>query len=168
MVVIAGTNHLIQMAIGAGNIRAAKGLYAFLTALCREYAVCTVAEEMSAEALAQCKLTWSVPMQVAESLHIRHRFCDPDGAERRRLGVAEDESILRAMTAVQGMSERETESRVAVERAKRERYWLDQLRTLNRWPCLFVCGADHVSSFRKLLEIDGIVAIVAARDWQHT
>ena len=39
---------------------------------------------------------------------------------------------------------------------KRERCWLEELRSLNVWPVVFVCGAYHVECFRQLLESEGL------------
>lgn len=164
-VVIVGTSHSIQMATKDVKAQAGKELQDFLIGLCRTHGICAVAEELSAEALAQYQRVASIPMQTAELEKIKHRFCDPDNAERVRLGICLDENLMRAQGQLDGLSEIDIASRIATEHAKRERYWLAEIQTLNQWPILFICGANHVGNFRALLEQEGFIVFVAAADW---
>lgn len=164
-IVIVGTSHSIQVATDGDNAPAGNELQDFLVDLCRVHRIRAVAEEMSAEALAQYNRAMSVPMRVAESLKIEHRCCDPDNAERAKLGICQDENLMRARGFLEGLSENEIASRVVAEHTKRERYWLHQIRSLNQWPVLFICGANHVAAFQSLLEHEGLAALVAANDW---
>jgi len=47
----------------------------------------------------------------------------------------------------------------------REHYWLEQLQEFNRWPVLFICGAEHSLPFFDLLQANNIDAILLAKDW---
>jgi len=47
----------------------------------------------------------------------------------------------------------------------REREWLKRLISADMWPSLFICGADHVTPFRKLLESSDIVVEVLCLHW---
>lgn len=156
MVIVVGTSHPIQMA--------ALELKPFLENLCRQFNVRAVAEELSEEALTEKKCAASIPMQVATALRVPHQFCDPNRAVRAKLEISQENDIR-----VQGfpsvLSESEVAARLAESHAKRERYWLEQLRNLDVWPVLFVCGADHVASFCQILKREGIAAHVAAGDW---
>ena len=71
----------------------------------------------------------------------------------------DDEALLR------DWGSDEIAQRKAESHEKRERYWLEQLRRFDKWPVLFVCGAEHVTSFRNLLEQENITVFVAATDW---
>jgi hypothetical protein len=156
MVIVFGTSHTIQTA----DLK----LKPFLESLCQKFKVHAVAEEMNEEALAEKGCTTSIPMQVASALQIPHRFCDPNRMERVRLEIRQENDI-RISAFPSTLPESEVATRVAESHAKRERYWLEQLRSLNFWPVLFVCGAEHVASFRHLLKQEGIVAHIAAKDW---
>ena len=158
MVIVVGTSHTIQTTDPA--------LQPFLVTLCRKFNARAVAEEMSEEALAEKNRDASIPMHVAKALHIRHRFCDPDKTQRAKLDIRQENDLrIEAFLSNCTLSEPDIAARVADSHAKRERYWLDQLRDLKVWPVLFVCGADHVASFSQLLKQQGMAVHVAAEDW---
>lgn len=156
MIIIVGTSHTIQVS----DLE----LKPFLESLCQEFKVHAVAEEMNEEALAEKHCTASIPMQVASELQIPHRFCDPNMTERVKLGIRQENDI-RISAFPCTLAEPEVAACLAESHAKRERYWLEQLRSLNLWPVLFVCGADHVASFCHLLKQEDIVVHIAAEDW---
>ena len=66
---------------------------------------------------------------------------------------------------LKGWEEREIQEQVA-ERidGPRERYWLKKLTEWNRWPALFVCGANHSDRFMGLLRKENLEAVLVARD----
>jgi hypothetical protein len=162
MVLIVGTSHSIQL--GTQDHTVAEGLKFFLENLQHTYNIRAVAEEMSSEALAENQCIDSVPMRVASSLGIKHRFCDPGRCERASLGIRQENDI-RASGFLYGWSEHKISSLILKSHAIRERYWLKELRALGEWPVIFVCGADHVASFCALLKLEGITAYVEAEDW---
>lgn len=156
MVIVVGTSHTLQ--------RTSMELNAFLKDLCEEFKARAIAEEMSEEALSQNGCGASIPMQVARASALKHRLCDPNNAERAKLGIRQ-EADIRAHALPATLPESEVATSLADSNAKREQYWLEQLRGLNEWPVLFVCGADHVASFCRLLKHEGIAPHVAAEDW---
>ena len=155
-VIIIGTSHSIQIA--------SPELKTHLARLCKELTIRAIAEEMSKEALLESSYIASIPMQVAEALRLPHRFCDPDRAERTRLKIRQENEIRKSAFLV-SLPEAEVIARLSESHAKRESYWLRQLRDLNLWPVLFVCGANHVRSFGELLRRECIAMRVAAEDW---
>lgn len=156
MVIIIGTSHSIQL-------KSDKLKY-FLEDLCRVHNISAVVEEMNSDTLEERDCSASIPMQVARFLGVLHLFCDPSRAERVRLDILQENDI-RAQGFLRNWFEEEVQQRIAESHAKRERYWFDQLRDLDQWPILFICGADHVKSFSLLLEKNGIEVHIAARDW---
>jgi hypothetical protein len=156
MVIVVGTSHTIQTTDVA--------LQPFLKKLCRQFDIQAVAEELNEEGLAERNCTSSIPMQVAIALKIPHRSCDPNRIERTKLDIWQENDI-RISVFPSTLPESEVKKRVADSYKKRERYWLERLRSLNLWPVLFVCGANHVASFCRLLKGEGIVAYIAAEDW---
>ncbi len=158
MIIIVGTSHSIQTV----DLE----LEAYLVNLCKEFKVFAVAEEMNRDALAERDCSTSIPMQVANALQLPHRLCDPNREQRAKLEIRQENDIrMQAWRTDSELSEPEIAELVAESLAKRERYWLEQLRDFNVWPVLFVCGADHVPSFCQLLKQQGISVHVAAEDW---
>jgi hypothetical protein len=99
-----------------------------------------IAEEMSIEILRNWRCTEpSIACQLAKELCIEHRYCDPDKATRQKLSIDDFE--------------------------KRERHWLEQLTTFDRFPALFICAADHFASFKNLLNQSGFSVVEVAPDW---
>ncbi|SRR6266446_3218247 len=154
--IVVGTSHTLQ--------RTSMELKAFLEDLCREFKIRAVAEEMSEEALSQHGGVASIPMQVARALATSHKLCDPNNAERAKLGIRQ-ETDIRVQAFPSTLPESEVMAALADSNAKREQFWLEQLQNLNVWPVLFICGADHVVSFSQLLRCHGIATHVAAEDW---
>ncbi len=118
--------------------------------------VCAIAEEMSLEALQKSHHPSlppgeSVPFQAAKELGRPCKYCcPPDRATRDRLGISP-----------YGDTPEDNE--------KREAYWLEQLEKLGLFPCLFVLGSSHVTSFSNLLKKSGYKAeIVHAEWWPHS
>ena len=111
-----------------------------LKELVREHQISGIAEEMSVDGLGMHRAAGgSVPFFVARDLGLPHLYCDPSREIQQRLGVESD--------------------------VERENYWLEQLRTFGGYPCLFILGATHTSSFSRLLDESGFSAIVLFDDW---
>ena len=160
MVILVGTDHTLQTT--------RLQLKAYLEGLCRKFNIRAIAEEMNAEALSDLNTVSSIPQRVAGVLRIPHRYCDPNRAERAKLDIRQENDIRKqAFLSNAALSESEIAACVAESHAKREQYWLMQLRNLNAWPVLFVCGADHVASFSELLALENISVHVAVEDWAN-
>ena len=112
-----------------------------------------IAEEMSVEGLGtnprrDLPPDESIAFQVAREMNnIPHCYCDPDTPRRQVLGIS-----------VGGKD-------TAEDTRKREADWMRRVDELDTFPCLFVCGADHVQSFRSVLERSKCRVEVLADDW---
>lgn len=152
-VYLVGTRHDYQRA-GSPESEQCR---AFIAIKCQEQQIRAIGEEMSPEALRKFAATTSVCKQVADSLRIEHRYCDPSSEEQRALEIANPGKVgLGAFSATCDYHEPDPEVREAD--AIRERRWLEQIVALNLWPTLFVCGAHHTSSFQSLLQTRRITA----------
>ena len=150
MIYIIGTGHSTQIWSGAvrdgttdTSAEDVAGFEAFLLDAATALGVVAIAEEMNEEAIGMRPGGSSVAKAVCARLGIRHAFCDPDTAERRRLGIAKEDW------------------------AAREAYWWSAMQRLV-WPVetlLFVCGACHVDGFSALLAREGTLAQIYCRDW---
>ena len=49
---------------------------------------------------------------------------------------------------------------------QREQIWIDELRSFDIFPVLFILGADHVDSFEDLLIKSGFEPFIVARAWK--
>ena len=123
-----------------------------------------IAEEMSCEALSEQGTAQSVGSQVACQRDIRHLYCDPNSQTRNRLGVRQ-EAEIRIAASFANHSEERVRQLIQESYDLREQYWLDQILTLDCWPVLFICGANHVDSFRTKIEARGLSASILTRDW---
>lgn len=100
----------------------------------------------------------------AEKLNILHRYCDPDSCQRETLGITSEQEV-----SLDGFfnnrSPQSIETRRSTEFEIREKYRQDRLLDMNTWPVLFVCGANHVESFAKILDDQTIAYEIIVRDW---
>ena len=157
-VYILGTRHRFQGTYTLSN-RATKTqlkeFKVYLRGLIDRHEVCAIAEEMSIEALKKyphpdLPSGESVPFQVAKELGLAHKYCcPPDRATRDRLGLSPDGRLG-----------------TPKDNEKRETYWLEQLEKLDSFPCLFVLGIIHVTSFSNLLEKSGYKSEIVNAEWK--
>ena len=84
--IIGVANHAFQVPGKRPKVEAT-AFMSLLQITCRQYQVRAIAEEMSPEALdgqqeSTCK-------HIADTLHLSHRYCDPNSAKRKELGIIE-------------------------------------------------------------------------------
>ena len=159
-VVLIGTSQKYQILSNA----AAPEFQALIEEVCVRFHIRAIAEEFSSEGLAQKDAAWTVCKEVADALHLRHRYCDPNNEQRAALGVR-GENDIRARGFLANWDPETIEQEVRKSHAIRERYWLERLLEVNCWPALFVCGTNHVVPFQTLLRINGISSHIRVHDW---
>lgn len=170
-VYIIGTHHHFQTTwqndrqppqVPETQIRAFKAL---LQDACTRYPIRAIAEEMNLEALANDHQSESTCKQVADRLGLPHRYCDPDTETRNRLGIPEGNPDIHMAAFFAGDDPAARIRRFRAEHEKRERYWLEQLKSLNILPSLFICGASHAGPFAALVAECGFESKLLCRDW---
>ena len=159
-VILIGTSHEYQLPGRAGS----HDFRAFVERLCFDHHVRAVAEECSQEALQAQDAAHSVCELIAGTLSVDHQYCDPDRRQRIELGILQenDIEILAWWSSDGGV---DTDRQLKLSHSKRESYWLDRLLALDRWPALFVCGANHVEGFSHLLVSHGLSVHISESDW---
>ena len=164
-----GTSHPYQTAEERCPPQGAQAFQRFLSEACRRYGIRTVAAEMNAEALAEVKRNESIPQRVAKDLSLKHRFCDPNREERGKLGIFQENYLRIKSFPNPPMPEDEIKRQLLEGDRRREQYWLECLLTEPQveWPVLFICGADHVKSFERILKDKGFSVECIAEDWSH-
>ncbi len=160
-VALIGTRHKYQF--GEDATRGA--FQNLLENACKEYIVKTIAEEKSVEALSQKHLSQSTCKIVADAMRIQHRYCDPSTQQRKELCIRQEQDI-RCEAFFKGLGQEQTEREIRASHEIRERYWLEQILSLDGWPVLFVCGANHMEAFRRMLEESKIHVDIVVWDWE--
>lgn len=157
MIHIVGTNHELQHS--AKPKRAAVALVAeargefqqYLRMQIQRLNPALVAEELVEEVL-KCMGTESTVKAVAEEFGVRHQYCDPDKATRAKLGVP---------IGTENFPEKERQKYHNI----REKYWYQEIVPFAGQTVLFVCGAEHVPSFRALLMENGCQVETLCEYW---
>ena len=163
---ILGTSHPLQ----CGSAECAQAtILAFdaeLRRLCETFKIQRITEEMTADGLAQHKVTDTVGQRVAKDFGILHQPVDLSPQER--IGISIDDSVVIATVRRYGIFDggpfREAFDDLAD--GIRERVWLARILSKEEWPVLFICGSDHAVSVRRLCRRLGIDAKVAHRDYE--
>lgn len=146
-VLLVGTRHDYQIPGNPGSDQ----FKVLLSTICREHSIRLLAEEMSVDALSRLGATISVCKQVADSLSIKHRYCDHSIEEQKALGIANPGKVSPGAFSP-SCDYYEPDPEVREANAIRRCRWLQHVIELDLWPTLFVCGAHHTASFRNLLQ----------------
>jgi hypothetical protein len=159
-VALFGTSHSYQVPDSAeSEFRAA------IEKACLNRKIRSIGEEFCAQELINRNIDVTICEQIANRFGIPHRYCDLNDEEREKLGVRH-ENLIRSQGWLLGWEQERIEREVRASHSIRERHWLYQILGLNCWPTLFVCGANHVLPFRKLLDANGITVQVIESDWE--
>ena len=147
LVYLVGVDHLIQhtCSMWADKEEQIERFSAFLARKARDLKISGLAEEFNDELLRINHTQISTVAAVAQSLGLEHLFCEPNTQEKEALGISDNDT---------------PENRDA-----RERFWLERLRPLCGKRVLFVCGDEHLHSFRAKLREAGIPAKIIAEGW---
>ena len=169
-----GTSHRFQVSNSTTVAAHTESFRLLVHDYAKRESVCAIAEEMSLAEVQNRDATKSICEEVAEALSITHCYFDPNEEERSVLGIGQENAILarvlisRPRCTTQEEAKKHAAPLIAASRAKREAEWLRRLKTVELERVLFVCGANHVDSFRNLLERNGYVACVLEQDWEPT
>ena len=143
-----GVNHEYQLGVDRGPMLRANAtpqdfaeFRDFLRIVIARHGIRGIAEEMSLSALRARDIPGdSVPCCLAKEIGLPHRYCDPDADTQAARGGMSDE--------------------------QREQYWIKELNTFDTSPVLFIVGADHSESFKRLLIESGFQPFVVESNWQ--
>lgn len=144
MLYLIGLNHLIQYTdIYSDNNRREKiqEFAQFLRQVAHKYNIELFVEEFSEEALAESNATTCTIRDVAHSLNIEHRFCDPDTYERQIYGIS------------------------GTDFNKRIRFWLARISDSFDRNILLACGDGHIDDLKTQLENKGFMPKILGRGW---
>jgi hypothetical protein len=180
MIHIIGTSHSLQVwtdAIRIGDSldttkEAVEAFESYLADVARLVKADLIAEEASAEWVANCgHRASSVAKDVATRLGIQHLFCDPDAGQRQSLGLKVGEELHTHVTKISKETGAEWadvhNAEVNKQFCTREAFWLQRLEGCdsNKRSVVFVCGANHVETFKDRLHSKQILAEIYCADW---
>jgi hypothetical protein len=182
MIHIIGTSHSLQVWTDAkrngesldARKETIEAFESYLAEVARSLKADVIGEEASEEWIAKFGPgASSVAKDVAGRLAITHLFCDPDTRQRRAMGLMVGEEMVSHATTVSGEVGGDW---LAVHKAEirkgfpaREAVWLERLERFkpNDISVVFVCGADHVDSFKAGLDAKKILARIRCREWKE-
>jgi hypothetical protein len=164
-VLVLGTDHRYQRRDKALDETQHVAFAQLLTEICRAHCIKVIAEENNADAMAEDEIEESAPQQIARTLDLIHRHCDPDLKTRARLGI-QQENQIRVSQLPKRLAENVIQEKLRASQRARELYWVEELLQLNVWPVLFICGADHSIPLLALLKSKGIQPLLIAADWE--
>ncbi len=173
-VVLLGTSHPIQRGENAPN-----KFKSVLIEECKKHKINAIAEEMN-------KGINTVASNLATELQIGHLYADPDNLERVDKGIESDcrvglvikygdkypqINIWPYEPTIDNLPAEvwEEYNRITTQSDRiRESIWLDKIADFDKWPILFICGANHFREFFKLLSVSGYFVIESHEDWMPT
>lgn len=122
-----------------------------------------IAEEWSEDSSKINHIETTVPQDIAKKYNIEHMYCDPDGKERKIIGIPNQAEIKSQLNITGLVLEGDSNHGLIIAEAKkyysiREKFWLDKIKGKLKHNMIFVCGSDHLVNFRKLLSINGYQA----------
>lgn len=170
-VVLLGTEHPIQRGEKAPDI--------FRTVLikeCKNNNVESIAEEIN-------KGDSTIASKLAADLTLEYLYADPTLQERRELSIPIDiaHDIINEYRSkypdialwpkepspdnLPNEVWEEYFGRIENANRMREQFWLEKMKSFNKWPLLFICGTDHFDEFSKLLKTSGYHVIESYKHW---
>jgi hypothetical protein len=180
MVYIVGVDHLVQY---AGPLpESVRGSFKEYIHQCvARRGIRVIAEEFSEESLHDVyHSSEGTLLRLASEMLIEHRYCDPEAADRRKLGIPYFHDLREGVKDRLGARSayftdcgvRKTVDREASSLARRfwrirEEYWLERIRDVLAIPVLFVCGHEHAAGFHLLVTERGADAEVLEPFWSR-
>ena len=143
MVYLIGVNHSVQHEGALNPLKSAEieRFKSHISESIKTNHITLIAEEFSDESIRLSGISRSVLQGVAAREGIEHRLCDPNTLERREHSIKKQ------------------------DHRKREQFWLCRIADAKNQNILFVCGSDHVTSFKELLEQSGYVVQILSDGW---
>ncbi len=118
---------------------------------------------MSEDCLPSYGITETIGKQVATKKVIRHQYVDLTDVERTTF------KIDRVSLHQTGQSAKLTDVQFATLEKfvgeLREYIWLTRILDVNRWPALFICGANHGPRVEHLFNSIGKFAVIETIDY---
>ncbi len=181
MIHLIGVNHIIQYKNNIVPLSVFADFREFLAETAKGVRASLLAEEFHEEYLGEVYFSPEGTVKaVADTLGIEHRYCDPGDAERKDLGIPYYADIRDEV--LEGMKLRKnyildpeivkrvrarTDDLVQSYFPLRENFWLERLGEDIAGSVVFICGHEHITSFKKLLQSHDIAVEVIVSFWRR-
>ncbi len=168
-VFIMGTSHPLQCGVKSCSPESIAALENVIRRILSEYSIGRIAEEMSADGLAEVlkgeETRSTVCQRIAGDIPVV--FVDLGREERAALCLGRGDIDAFMFSHGRSNSEQEWVRDVLSDLAAevRERVWVARILSGPEWPVLFVCGADHVASAKTLFTRVGVRSTIVYRDF---
>lgn len=161
-----GTDHRYQCGGRDCEPEKAEIFKAELRAFCQTYNIRRLAEEMTIDGRRNYQVNITNVETLANELQITHQEVDLNVADRELIKLG-DSAMLNGLSVTK-FKDGGGKFRAAfgqVSNDIRERVWASRILSSNPWPVLFVLGADHVKSFRRIAHRLGIESAIIYEDY---
>lgn len=173
MIYILGVNDHHYQAIIPRNNSYEDEFYDYILKHVRAKEIRHLAEEMNDEFLQrEYGAQESVCRKISNDLGISHSMCELNTDERRQLGIKSREEFMREelLRGDGTKSSEQVDKEFGAYQKKqfniRENAWFDNLQPHLSKNVLFVCGADHVNTFPRVLKSKGFKSRVICKSWK--
>lgn len=114
-----------------------------------------VAEEFSRDALVECSLESTCIKEISDLFGVTHLYCDPGIEDRRKHAIW---SINQCQAAI--FTGNADHSIFSLMNDRREDFWIEKLGQVQFTSGLFLCGKNHLNTFRvKLCRAGFLVSV---------
>ena len=162
-----GTDHRLQCG-GRDCTPEQSGVFSNeIRGVCHLYKIRRIAEEMSTDGLRNYEVDQTNIEKVAFELNLPYQQVDLNALERQALSMT-DATLL---NGIQSFRQRDGGTTLrgsidAIADEIRERIWALRILEKKPWPVLFVIGANHVKTFRKVWHRLGTDAAIVYEDYE--
>ncbi len=167
MVYLIGINHNIQHnGVDCASLELQSKFIQFLKEKIKKFNIVFIAEEFNEDALNYSRGTVATVKKVAMEAKIKHRFCDPGIKERKEKNII-SESELRNKLVIRPLMRKLNKGEQKILKTsflEREKLWFECMEDKINEPIIFICGEEHIESFKKLLNDKGGEAQIVVFD----
>jgi hypothetical protein len=174
-IIIVGTDHRLQCGVSPYTEDQIKKYENYIRELHRKYQPKFIAEEMCYYGLARNNVFETVIKKIISELltadysQVGHEYIDIpfEGKNLLNIGHSAHENFGGDVLS-SSRTERMDNFRKTLITPVRERYWLAKLLSVSKWPCIFICGDDHVESMSNLIhELDDNIEVLRFPSGQY-
>ncbi|MGB8993173.1 MAG: hypothetical protein WCD80_14055 [Desulfobaccales bacterium] len=164
MIYLIGVDHQLQH--NGNNCAESQKRSAFVQYLVnkiKELNISLIAEEFNFEALGKSQGTNSSCKIAAQESGIEHRFCDPTTSERESIRIPSKNKIImdlfgKPKKILNHIENKQVNDEERMFFTLREKFWIDKIKDKNQENVIFICGKDHIVSFKSLVNKEGFDA----------
>ncbi len=174
MIYIVGVCHEVQFINETSNLPLIGNFANHIIETIKRNNITILAEEWSEQALKAWGSNTDTLRTIAKKLEIEHIFCDPDDAERKKIGYPTRQDMRKTLNLPSTFNTEtdleEANKKIKEEERKfypiREKYWLEILGDKIQEDILFVCGDDHIKTFpEQIMKYNVKFSIVSNNVW---